>query len=655
MNKLIPFIFAVAVLLQGCGSGYGVKTSDAVTDKHQAPRVADVKIKGEVGKKIDTFLRERVQSDFAKNDIFAEAEYAFINPQDDSDKAVGHWRGEFWGKLAISAARSQEYLADNSLKESLKKTARNVIACQHDDGYIGSYKNKLFVKVTDLEASKKIMGWRCEWCWNLWCRKYTLWGLLAIYENTREPDILEAARRSAEQYIDMLEENKIKICDTGTFVGMPSMSILKPMLILYRHTGDKKFLNFSKEIVSYWDRDDGRAPNFIRNAKTGKPIHEWYEKPEKWAKAYEMMSCLQGLLEYYRVTGDKRCLETVEKMHALIWKHERNPIDGVGYNDMFANAANELNGVTETCDSIHWMRLNHELFLITGEAKYMDIFETTAFNAFLAGVYRDGKWASRGVRSHTCNMTEPGQKALYSHCCVNNVPRGLMDMVQSTATFNDDNEIFVNLYLPATINVGGAKIEMTDGYLQTGELVAKVTTKSEKTIKFRIPPWSKNTIIDGKKVSGEWAEVEVDGQKHIQLKFDFTPRIIDNNLKEIVGGYQGIHQNNSVTRWITYRKQFPQKEHMVTKPFATLRVGPLLLAKSKKVGSFESEIFSKKTVNKMGATCKLFPQVTDNTIGTWVARITKPNGEEILVRVCDLASAGDSISYDDPLLYSIFF
>ena len=374
MKKIfIPLIASVAIL-QGCCNNI-VKTTDTNSDKLQAPQPADVKIKGPIGKKIDTFINERILSDFAKENIFPEAERAFSHPIDDELVTIGEWRGEFWGKLAISASRIQNYTQDAELKKFLKQTAYKVMSYQHDDGYIGSYKNKLFLKVDDPIANREKIGWACPWCWNLWCRKYTLWGLLAIYDTNKDPMILESARRSADQYIDMLHDNKIKICDTGTFVGMPSMSILKPMLILYRYTGDKKFLDFSKEIVSYWHRAGNPAPNFFENIKTDKAIHQWYPEPEKWAKAYEMMSCLQGLLEYYRVTGDKKCLDTVKEMHARLWKHERNAIDGVGYNDQFANGANEINGITETCDSIHWMRLSHELFLITGDAKYMDIFE----------------------------------------------------------------------------------------------------------------------------------------------------------------------------------------------------------------------------------------------------------------------------------------
>ena len=113
------------------------------------------------------------------------------------------------------------------------------------------------------------------------------------------------------------------------------MSILKPMLILYRETGDAKYLDFSKELVSYWDRDGNPPPNLLRNAFSAEPVRLWYPQLKNWEKAYEMMSCLEGLAEYHRVTGDKKALDAVVKIREKLLKDEKNILSSVGYNDMF--------------------------------------------------------------------------------------------------------------------------------------------------------------------------------------------------------------------------------------------------------------------------------------------------------------------------------
>ena len=81
------------------------------------------------------------------------------------------------------------------------------------------YKQKNFLRVNDLDKAREAVGWDCNWCWNLWCRKYTLWGLLEIYKLNKDPAVLETAKRATDQYISMLKSENVKICDTGTFVG----------------------------------------------------------------------------------------------------------------------------------------------------------------------------------------------------------------------------------------------------------------------------------------------------------------------------------------------------------------------------------------------------------------------------------------------------
>ena len=94
-----------------------------------------------------------------------------------------------------------------------------------------------------------------------------------------------------------------------------------------------------------------------------------------------------------------------------------------------------------------------------------------------------------------------------------------------------NNNIYVNLYIPAVVNIDNTKLEISDGYLQTGEVFIKASTKSPKTMKFRIPSWSKKFSVDGKSYTGEWAEVKFEGDKKFCVKFDFTPRIVHSNLK----------------------------------------------------------------------------------------------------------------------------
>lgn len=635
--------------------GTPARAKDAAAGKMEQPALSDVKLKGYAGEKMDLFFKNRVFSDFAKNEVFGEAEEAFRAKADDRLGCVGYWQGEFWGKLAISASGVCEYSQDGELKDFIAKKAATLISMQEPDGYLGTYKNRAFLRVNDLEASKKAVGYECNWCWNLWCRKYTLWGLLEAYKIGKNPETLAAAARFMNQYIDMLRAENVKICDTGTFVGMPSMSILKPLLILYRETSDAKFLDFAKEIVSYWDRDGNPPPNFLRNAFSGEPVRLWYPHVKKWEKAYEMMSCLEGLVDYWRVTGDEKALKAASNIRDQLLRDEKNILSSVGYNDMFVGGANQINAITEPCDAIHWMRLNKELFLASGDPKYLDEMEDTFYNAFLAGVSRDGKWGSRGVRSHGYHFVAKPQVGMkYNHCCVDNMPRGFLDFAQ-TALSRSGGEIFVNFYSPFKGKIGGAEVEISGGYPIADFAEVKIRAEKPTKVSFRIPSWSARTFVDGKLAKGPWYSVMADGEKTVKIGFDMSPRVVDSPLSDCY-----IPKNDlRASRWTGYGSDPDLLPLMRHSAGATIRRGPLLLARSKYIGNSDAEMFGSATVNNGGAECRLTPAKADKTWGLWDAEIKTADGRTIKTKVCDFASAGDDFRRGEPVnrtpTFSVFF
>ena len=342
-------------------------------------RLRDVRLQGAPGRKLDAFVRARITGDFAQREIFGEARSAFVQRNDD-EKPVGGkqgvgglWRGEFWGKLMLSAARVADYLDDPAVTKFIVDECRRMIALEDPDGYLGSYKDKELVWIKDPEATRKVYGWHPVW--NIWNRKYCMWGMLMAYKATGDKTILASVERQMNQLIDMLHRRNLKLHDTGTLTmhGLPSMSLLKPIVMLYETTGNRKYLDFAAEMLPDWDRADGECPNFFRNAPLDKPLNEWYPDNGGWDKTYEFLSCVDGLLEYYRVTGDRRCLDAASAIRENIAVSDANPFGAVGFGDKLIGAPRYCNGLNEVCDVIHWIRLNIDLFLITGEKRYLEL------------------------------------------------------------------------------------------------------------------------------------------------------------------------------------------------------------------------------------------------------------------------------------------
>ena len=80
---------------------------------------------------------------------------------------------------------------------------------------------------------------------------------------------------------------------------MAATSVLEPIVLLYRFTGDPRYLDFARYIVEIWDEPDG--PRIADHAAAGKGVNKTAN-----GKAYEMLSNLVGLCELARATGDRQ-------------------------------------------------------------------------------------------------------------------------------------------------------------------------------------------------------------------------------------------------------------------------------------------------------------------------------------------------------------
>ena len=623
--------------------------------------LGDVRLRGYVGKHTEHFINTRKLSDYGRDEVYPEAEGAFRSKIDDELGAFGIWQGEYWGKWAISAARSARYLGSEELTDLVRRGAETMMSYQDESGYLGTYRDRRNFFLPTQEYVEKL-GLPARWNWNIWCRKYTLWGMLEAYELVGDKRMLDSARRMADALLDDLRETGAHICDTGTFVGLPSGSIMKPMLILYRHTEDKKYLDLALDIAKRWEKLD-TPPALIANALTRKPISEWYPDSHLWAKAYEMMSCYDGIIELYRVTGERKYLDAAEAFYDIIIEHERNPLGSVAYNDMFGDAAYDANVISEPCDVIHFMRICHELFLLTGKKKYMDSFELSAYTPMLASAYKDGKWGARALRGRGRHLTALVQaKFTRNHCCVNNVPRGLLNIADS-AIMTDGKALYINLYseLSGKIDIGGrsVRVDISGDYL--GECRAKIAISFEGEplkVKFRIPDWSKTVKFNtGSHVfdeNGEYFDLSLDSSCEISAEFDDSIRVC----------YLEPHETRGNLEWKNFRwvaathnpsgapdTASADPETYLDGSACIIRRGPILLCRTKLIGNTEEEIMSEPTLDASDRCLSCDRVHTSDEVNIEFI-LTFESGKKY--HVCDYAS-GVNMSFDDKRSFSIYF
>ena len=621
----------------------------AIENKVNKAELKNIKIGGYAEKLMSAFVENRVFSDNAKNQVFKECEDAFIRCTD-GDTPNCLWQGEFWGKWVISAARVSRYYNDEALKDFLHGAALRLIKNQRESGYIGTYKNS--------EQFMVLEGW--SWNWNIWCRKYTLWGLLECYDLSGDKAILDACVRFADNLLFELKKSGRRLVETGTFSGVASCSILKPMLMLYRITEDQRYLDFCLDFVGDWENSH-IMPGLIANSLSEKAMSLWYDFDKiRWAKAYEMMSCFDGILELYRITAEEKYLKASECFYSILMKYELNPLYSVAFNDEFRDASTNINAITEPCDVIHFMRLCHELFTLTGKPEYMDSFELAFYNPFLASSFKSGEWGARGARGHGRHFIVNSQaKMQHNHCCVNNMPRGYMNMAESQI-MSSNSAIYVNLYTEAeaSVLVGEtlAEVKISGDYLADSKATVSVVFKGLPCdLKLRIPKWSKSSTVrvDGEAFnaeSGYFTLTPKSAKLVVEVEFDNSVEI-----KHIPATTEEKYDPWKMDRWVSpYVKDCICTEDMFLKDGrCVLRKGAVLLCRSKLLGCTKEEMFDGELIDE-GYSCKLVKAHRCEGVNIAFDATFIKDEKTINARLCDYAS-GTNMPFDDMFAFSIYF
>ena len=641
-----------------------------VKNKFKSVPMDKVKMNGYVGELFDKFFYGRIFSDYAKNEVYPEAENAFKN-QIDGQTCVGIWQGEYWGKFMISAARVARYTHSKELCDFIRNGAKKLIGYQREDGYLGTYKNSAQLFPPTEEEARAATGRGNLWNWNVWCRKYTLWGMLECFTLLGDKDFLKSAIGMADYLINEIEGLGIELGETGTFAGVASCSILKPMLILYRLTANERYLNFALKIAKRWENADIK-PGLIANALSGKRIREWYPDSNKWAKAYETMSCFDGIIELYRVTGEKMYLDAAEAYWDILVKHEYNSLFSVGFNDVFGDAAYDINCASEPCDVLHFMRLCYELFLLTGDIKYMDKFELAASTPLIASTYKNGRWGARALRGQGRHLTATLQAGFTrNHCCVNNMPRGIMNFIEA-GVMTDGECVMINLYTPLDARIetdkGAVLVHISGEYLSDCRAKIELTFDGEAVpVKLRVPEWSKvGTVTVGDTaytVSHGYFTFTPSGKTEaVTVAFDDTVRVVELTSHPERGDIEWKKD-----RWVSASWTAPvtdsaagefvsaDPETFIESDRACILVrGASILCRTKLIGNTEEEMFGDRRLTAAYKCVACERIYTPSDVNTELI-LTFTDGEnEIKYHVADYAT-GTNVMTLDKHFFSIYF
>ena len=428
--------------------------------------------------------------------------------------------GEFWGKLMRAACAYYAVTGDEALRQVLDRSMEDMLSVQAPDGEISCAPRE--TQPNGTHGS------------DLWERKYVLLGMLAYYEVFRSRRVLDAACALASYTCGQVGAlPKTPVTETGwAFCGIESASILEPVVKLYGLTGRPEYMELARHIVEetgccareniFLAIEAGKSPKDV--GSNGKP-------EESIAKAYEMMSCFEGLCEYYRATGNERWLAIVRKFYARLLEEEITLLGSGGadkpYNlgpgkgeqwnfTRYEQTNPDIELTMETCVTITWMKLCLQYLRLTGDRRAADEIERSYCNALSGALRPDGAFFDyfprfNGVRGGRVNFTYDISGFPLS-CCTANGPAGYAALA-SAAVMRAGDGAAVNLFFDGTYEAGGFTLRIEGGF-PFGEGVRITVLRApagRHTLRIRIPGWCGDFTLYSVPSAGDNGWTERDG------------------------------------------------------------------------------------------------------------------------------------------------
>ncbi|MHC4733640.1 MAG: glycoside hydrolase family 127 protein [Planctomycetota bacterium] len=381
---------------------------------------------------------------------------------------------------------------DTMMRLYLDKVVKIMAGAQWEDGYLFTFYSipkrqpeKLWTNVRSIHEQ--------------YCVGHMYEGAVAHYQVTGDKAFLDIATRNADLICDVFAE--------GKRTDPPGHQEIEIGLCkLYRATGDENYLDQAKFFLDQRGRKGNRGPKgngglYGTYSQDHKPVTEQTKALGHSVRAAYLYT---GMADVAALTGNMEYVKAID----TIWKdvvdtklYVTGGIGAAGGHEGFGGAY-ELPNMTaycETCASIANIFWNHRMFLMHGDAKYIDILERVLYNAALSGI------SMKGDRFFYPNPLEStGQHArspwFGCACCPSNVAR-FVPSVPGYTYAHKDNDVYVNLFISgeAAIETTNNKVKLTQQtqYPWKGTVNISVEPENSETfaIYVRIPGWAQNQPV----------------------------------------------------------------------------------------------------------------------------------------------------------------
>lgn len=341
-------------------------------------------------------------------------------------------------------------------------------------------------------------------------------GAIAYYQATGKRKWLDVAEKSARHINKVFFEGDPTYNDGQPVNQAPGHQEIELALVkMYRVTGDTLYLNMAKRFIDIRGVTFNTEGKSIRAADYAQQHLPAREQRTAVGHAVRATYLYSGMADVAAIAGDTTFIPALEaiwhdivdkKMHITGGLGAVRNIEGFGPEYVLPNK----DTYNETCSAVGNVLFNYRMFLMSGDAKYVDVAEVSLYNNVLAGVNLEGnkffyvnplEADGRKPFNHGCSGRSPW---FGTACCPSNLAR-LIPQVSGMIYSHTDDDIFCALYAGSNVEIplaeGNVRLEQKTDYPFDGKIAIEVTPANDNeqfTLWLRIPTWcGANSFVAG--------------------------------------------------------------------------------------------------------------------------------------------------------------
>lgn len=463
---------------------------------------------------------------FAKAGGLLEGKYEGKMPFDDSDVY----------KIIEGASYSLAIHPDKELEKYIDDIIEKIAAAQEDDGYICTWKtlNPATTPAHWVEPGPR---------WHNLGASHELYNVGHMYEAA----YAHYQATGKRNFLDVALKNADLIAETfgpGKNTDVPGHQIIETGLVkLYLATGQQKYLDLAKFFLD----ERGNAQGHKLHGAYSQDHKPVIEQDEAVGHAVRAVYMYAAMTDIAGIMNDSAYLNAVERIWENVVSKKLYITGGIGarhdgekFGDNYELP--NLTSYNETCAAIGNVYWNHRMFLLSGDAKYIDVLERTLYNGMISGVSlsgdsffypncleSDGKYKfNKGALTR--------QPWFDCSCCPSNAIR-FIPSVPSYVYAHKNDSLYVNLFIAgkANIKMNNKNIEISQNtnYPWDGRVIIRVSprTRQRFAINIRIPGWAMGKVVPGDlyhylNESREKADLKLNG-KPVDVKMNKGYAVIE--------------------------------------------------------------------------------------------------------------------------------